>query len=62
MRGHVLLLYSTTGNVIVLHTLRETKYMEVGRHWGMTANEHMTVGSNSYEKMKILDIFTLWLI
>jgi hypothetical protein len=25
--------------------------MEVGRHRGMIANEHITVGSNSYEKV-----------
>ena len=31
---------------------KKTKYMEIGRHWGMTANEHIRIGSNSYEKMK----------
>ena len=29
-----------------------TKYMEVGRHRGLFAKEHITVGSNSYEKVK----------
>ena len=29
----------------------KTKYMEIGRHQGMIANEHFTVGSNSYEKV-----------
>jgi hypothetical protein len=28
----------------------KTRYMEVERHPGMIANEHTTVGSNSYEK------------
>ena len=27
----------------------KTKYMEVERHRSMMANEHITVGSNSYE-------------
>ena len=30
----------------------ETKYMEVGRHRGMTANEHIKIGSNFFEKVK----------
>jgi hypothetical protein len=30
----------------------KTKYMEVRRHRGIMANEHITVGSNSYEKVK----------
>ena len=29
-----------------------TKYMEVERHRGMLANEHVRIGSNSYEKVK----------
>ena len=28
----------------------ETKYMETGHHRGMIANEHIRIGSNSYEK------------
>ena len=28
------------------------KYMEVGRHWDIIANEHITIGSNSCEKVK----------
>ena len=28
--------------------------MEMGRHRGMMANEHIAVGSNSYEKVKTL--------
>ena len=30
----------------------KTKYMEIGRHWGLIANEHIRIGSNSYEKVK----------
>ena len=30
----------------------KTKYMETGRHRGMVANEHIRIGSNSYEKVK----------
>jgi hypothetical protein len=26
----------------------KTKYVEIGRHRGMTANAHIKVGSNSY--------------
>ena len=29
---------------------RKTKYMEIGRHRGVMANEHIRLGSNSYEK------------
>ena len=32
------------------------KYMEIGRHRGVIANEHITIGSNSYEKVKPLNI------
>jgi hypothetical protein len=30
----------------------KTKYMEIGRHRGMIANEHIRIGINSYEKVK----------
>ena len=30
----------------------KTKYMEIGRHRGMIANEHIKIGSNSSEKVK----------
>ena len=32
----------------------KTKYMEVGGHRGMIANDHITVDSDSYEKVKTL--------
>ena len=31
-----------------------TVHMEVGRHPGMIANEHVKIDSNSYEKVKTL--------
>ena len=31
---------------------RKTKYMEIGRHRGMMANEQIKLGNNSYEKVK----------
>ena len=30
----------------------KSKYMKIGRPRGMIANEHIRVGSNSYEKVK----------
>ena len=30
----------------------KTKYMEIGRHRCVIANEPMRIGSNSYEKVK----------
>ena len=33
---------------------RKTKYVEVGRRQAMMVNEHITIGSNSYEKVKNL--------
>ena len=30
----------------------KNKYMEIGRHRGMTANAHIKIGSNSYKKVK----------
>ena len=30
----------------------KTKYMEIGRHRVMIANDHIKIGSNSYEKAR----------
>ena len=30
----------------------KTNYMEIGRHRGIIANEHIKIGRNSYEKVK----------
>ena len=32
---------------------KKIKYMEAGRHRGMMANEHISIGSNSHENVKI---------
>jgi hypothetical protein len=32
----------------------KTKYMEIGRHRGIVGNEHVSICSNYYEKMKSL--------
>ena len=32
--------------------VRICKYMEIGLHRGMIANEHVRIASNSYEKVK----------
>ena len=37
----------------------KAKYMEIGRHQGMIANEHIRIGSNSYEKVKPFNIYAL---
>ena len=34
----------------------KTKYMDIGRHRGIIANEHIKIGSNSYGKGKPLNI------
>ena len=31
---------------------RKIKHMEVGRHQGLMANQHIAVGSHSYEQVK----------
>ena len=36
---------------------RKTKYMEVGRHLVLMANEHITVGSNSHDEAKAFKYF-----
>ena len=44
----------------------KTKYMEVGRHRGMIANEYIRIGSNSYEEVKTFkylgSLVTIYLI
>ena len=40
----------------------KTKYMEVERHPGMVANEHIRIGSNSYEKVKTFKCLSSLLI
>ena len=35
-------------NACLAVNIGKTKYMEIGRHRGMMANEHIRIGSNSY--------------
>ena len=44
---------------LVLYT-EKTKNMEAGRHPDMMADEHVMVGSNSYEKIKNVNIDSLY--
>ena len=41
--------------ILVSVNTGKTEYMEVELHRCMLANEHITVGSNSYEKVKTLE-------
>ena len=45
-------LLNTCEYICLVVNTGQTKYMEVGHHRGMTANEHITVGSNLHEKVK----------
>ena len=36
----------------------KTKYMEIGRHRDMIANEHTMIGSISYEKVKTFNFYS----
>ena len=38
----------------------KTKYMEIGHHRGMIENAHISIGSNSYEKVKTYKNLTLF--
>ena len=40
----------------------KTKYMVIGRHRGTIANEHIRIGSNSYEKVKTFKYLYLLLL
>ena len=35
----------------------KTKYMEIERRWGIIANAHIKIGSNSYEKVETFKYF-----
>ena len=36
-------------DIVLAVNTQKTKYMEVGHHLGFMTNEHITIGSNSYE-------------
>ena len=40
---------------------RRTKYMEIGRHRRIIANEHIKIGSNSYETVKTFKYLGLFI-
>ena len=40
-------------NIVLAVNTGKTKYMEIGRHRCVIANENMRIGSSSYEKLKI---------
>ena len=46
------MLLNACKNISLAVNIAKTKYMEKGRHRGMIANEHIKIGSNSYEKVK----------
>ena len=46
-----MLLNACTDTGLAVNT-GKTKYKEIGRHRGMSANEHIRICSNSYEKVK----------
>ena len=48
-----LLLFEACKDIGLAVNRRKTKYMEIGRHRGMIANEHIRIGSNYYEKVKV---------
>ena len=51
MRNAGVLLYPCRDINLAVNT-GENKYMGVGHHRGMMANEHIRVGSNFYERVK----------
>ena len=50
--GDILKKIRVESSIYLVSCTTKTKYMEVGRHRGMMVNEHITIGSNSYEKVK----------
>jgi hypothetical protein len=45
-------LLNTSKDIALAVNKGKTKYMEIGRHQGLMANQLITVGSNFYEKVK----------
>ena len=46
------MLLNACKDIVLAVNTGKTKYMEIGRHRGMIANEQIKIGSNSYEKVK----------
>ena len=50
---NIVVLLNACGVVGLVVNTGKTKYLEVGDHRGMIANQYIRVGNNSYEKVKI---------
>ena len=48
--AHVLI--NAVNDIGLAVNIRKTQYMELGHYHDMIANEHITVGSTSYKKVK----------
>ena len=57
IKVHVIL--NTSKDIGLVVYKEKTKHMEGGRYQGMTATLHITVDSNSYEKVKTPEIYRL---
>ena len=49
---NVCLLLNSCNDTGLAAKIGKTKYIDIGRHRGIMANEHITVGSNSCKKVK----------
>ena len=52
MLGNTDVLLNACKGIALAVNTRKTKYMEIGCHQGIAANEHIRIGSNPYEKVK----------
>ena len=50
------LLLNTCKDIGLAVNTGKTKYIEIGRHRGMIANEHIRISSNPTKKLILLDI------
>ena len=50
--GYISISNSDSKDIGLAVNTGKTKYMEIGRHRGMIANEHIKIGSKSYEKVE----------
>ena len=51
-RNVIKMLLNACKDIALAVNIGKTKYMEIRRHRGMIVNEHIRIGSNSYEKVK----------
>ena len=57
--GFPFILINACKDISLVVNTGKTKYLEIGRRRGMIANEHIRIGSNSYEKWKDLNVKAL---